>query len=356
VEDASGNNRFMDQLLFRSLKGETTDSEEEALLEWRRSSRENEAQYQELARLLSVVSEGYRELHRNLEPAPRAADLLAEAGIEVGDRKRPAPPDRGGSRSGGKSFRRFWFAGGVVAAGLAALVVLQSPEPEPETSLTFGADEFQTGTNDVATISLRDGTVIRLAPRSRLRVTGSIGAREVALDGRAFFAVPRIDGDPFTVRTQAGDAVVLGTRFDAEARGDEIKLLVVEGLVALSSAQERVEVGAGEMGRAVHGAMSEPVRVEDPYRELGWMGDFLVFQRTPIEQVAVEIERHFGIRVEVLGRDLDRLTVTASFTDNGAADVLGVVCRVVTAECSVDGDRATIDLTKNGQTLRRSLP
>lgn len=352
----------MDHLLFRSLKGETTDSEEEALVEWRRAAPENEEQYRDLERLLGVVAEGHQAALDEPGPAPRAAELLREAGVPVPEarfgRVRPSAGGRsGGGRRRGARFSPIWLTGGTVAAAaLAALFVFHDPAPEAERSLTFGADEFQTGTNDVATISLRDGTVIRLAPRSRLRVTGSLGAREVTLDGRAFFAVPRIDGDPFTVRTQAGDAVVLGTRFDAEARGDEIKLLVVEGLVALSSAQERVEVGAGEMGRAVHGAMSPPVRVEDPYRELGWMGDFLVFQRTPIAQVATEIERHFGIRVEVIGTGLEGLTVTASFTDNGAADVLGVVCRVVTAECSIDGERATIDLTKNGQTLRRSLP
>jgi ferric-dicitrate binding protein FerR (iron transport regulator) len=343
----------MDHLMFRSLKRQTTPSEEEALLEWRRSAPENEAAYRELAQLLSAVTQGAEAGRPDAGPAPRAADLLAAA--RGGDATlRPAGTRAARNRPWSRSLTA-WLPGGIAAAVVLALVVLR-PAPEPEPSLAFGADEFQTGTNDVATISLRDGTVIRLAPQSRLRVTGSLGAREVTLDGRAFFAVPRIDGDPFTVRSQAGDVVVLGTRFDAEARGDEIKLLVVEGLVALSAAQERIEVGAGEMGRAVHGAMSLPVRVEDPYGELAWMGDFLVFQRTPIERVAVEIERHFGMRVEVLGNDLDRLTVTASFTDADADDVLGIVCRVLTAECSIAGDHATIDLTHDGQTPRRSLP
>jgi transmembrane sensor len=345
VEDTPGSSRFMDHLLFRSLKGQATDSEEEALLEWRRASPENEEQYRELERLLSLVSDGYGLGQEGPGPAPDGAELLARAGIDVPDFEARIERRAAGGRRASGLLRRAWLAGGAVAAGLVAFMLLHGPATEPVESLSFGADEFQTGLNDVATISLRDGTVIRLAPRSRLRVTGTLGAREVTLDGRAFFAVPTIDGDPFTVKSKGGDAVVLGTRFDAEARGDELQILVVEGRVALTTARERVEVNAGEMGRAVQGDLAPPIRVPDPYRELLWMGDFLVFQRTPIRQVAAEIERHFGIRVEVLGTELERQTVTASFAENGVEDVLGVVCRVLTARCSLEAEHATIDLT-----------
>lgn len=206
-----------------------------------------------------------------------------------------------------------------------------------------------TGSNDVATVQLRDGTIVRLAPQSRLRLTGSAGEREVTLDGRGYFVVAKMEGYPFSVKTRGGDAVVLGTRFEAEARGEELRVMVVEGRVALAAAGNRVELDAGEMARAVEGAVSDAVHVPDPEATLEWVGNFLVFQRAPVEEVAADIRRHFGIQVRVVGEQPGTHTVTAWFTDPTAEDVLRVTCKVLAAVCSLEEARATIDLTATKQ-------
>jgi ferric-dicitrate binding protein FerR (iron transport regulator) len=103
------------------------------------------------------------------------------------------------------------------------------------------------------------------------------------------------------------------------------------------------ELEAGEMARAVRGAISEPVKVPDAPSSLAWAGSFLVFQNTPIQQVAAEVGAHFGTRVEVVGNAGEQ-TFTAWFDDPTLDEVLGVVCRVLSASCSMGNGVAKIDL------------
>ena len=64
-----------------------------------------------------------------------------------------------------------------------------------------------------------------------------------------------------------------------------------------------------------------------------WVGKFLVFQSTPVRDAAREVERMYGVRVIVADSILGRRTVTATFTDQAATQVLDVICSVVNAQC-----------------------
>ena len=319
-------NRFMDHLLFRSLKGDTTASEEAKVREWRQSAPDNESYYRQLGGLLKLTAAAYGPSDEEIGPAP---DIHSTTTTR---------------------HRRHWLwwltAGLGTVAASAVLFIFMQASPQSRELLSLGVDEFVTGSSDVATVQLRDGTIVRLAPNSRLRLTGSPGEREVTLDGRAYFAVAKLNGNPFTVKTHVGDAVVLGTRFEADTRGDELRVLVVEGRVALAAAGSRVELGAGEMGRAMEGAVSAPMKVADVQKLLEWTGNFLVFQRTPIEEVAAEIERNFDLSIDIVGRNLAEQTVTAWFNDPTAEDIVRVVCKVLAATCAIDNRKATIDLNQ----------
>lgn len=73
------------------------------------------------------------------------------------------------------------------------------------------------------------------------------------------------------------------------------------------------------------------------------MGQFLVFQSTPLEQVARELEQHYDIRVRVVDEGVAQRTVTAWFTDESVEDVLMMICRVADVHCSLSDGLATIE-------------
>jgi transmembrane sensor len=181
-----------------------------------------------------------------------------------------------------------------------------------------------------------------LAPETRLRTSDSAGVRQVFLDGTAYFAVMKVPGVPFRVRTAAGDATVLGTQFEISAEGQNARLVVVEGRVALRAEGEAVEVGANEVSQVSAGVASAAVKVEDARAVVGWLGRFIVFQSTPVPKVAEELTRVYGVDVELTDTTLAAETYTGWFEDREFSDVFAIICRVLQTECTVENGVAKI--------------
>jgi transmembrane sensor len=298
-----------DALIARALRGEASADERERLAQWRAESADNDRRYEAVARLLDAA----RELPRPRLPRPRGTRPTAAAIIARSTRHHSAPNE----------WRR-WVPWAVAAAAIigAAVAVLRRSAME-----TLGADVV-TGATELATVELRDGSVVRLAPSSRLRLRGM---RAVELTGRAFFAVAKMPGRPFIVRTQFAAAQALGTRFEITTRRDDLRLTVVEGRVALSTVSNRVEVNAGETSDVGRGAASAPVAARDT--AVRWIGNFLAFQATPLREAIREVERLHGVHVDIRDSMLAQQTVTATFTDQNAQQVMTVLCSILNARC-----------------------
>ena len=322
AEDRQAPERPIDPLLARFLKGEATPEEEHAVQQWRRASYEHELEYRELA-LLVRWSARIPELIE-VPARPLAAQLLQRRGpgVTLTARHRVARAGR-------------WLA---AAAAVAVLVgaYLYGFRSAPPATAAFGVREIVTSASETSTLELRDGTVIRLAASSRLRVDDGGGRREVVLEGHAFFAVAKQRGTPFSIITQAGQITVLGTRLDVEARGRDMRLVVVEGHVALSTHSYRTELTTGEMSRVADGIPAPIVNVPDIGAVVEWTGDFLAFQSTPLGDAAREIERVYGVRVEIPDRALAQRVITAWFRDRSLSEVMDVVCLAVAARCSIE--------------------
>lgn len=320
----------MDELIIRSLRGSLTPSEEAELNAWRQASLANERRYREVARIWSLTEAAAPKPSQ----VPTAAELLARRGRKAA---LPPPPQPVAAKEPVRVWP--WAAAACLVLALAGTVTWIQ---EQGGTNTFAATEFVTGATETVAARLSDGSIVRLAPNSELRIMSDGPSREVWLDGHAFFAVAKQEQRPFTVRTRAGEALVLGTRFDVRVVEDSLRLVVVEGRVALAASGERVEIGAGQMSRVREGTPPAVETVEQMDSILDWMDGFLVFQATPLRDVAQEIERVYGIRVLVQDSTLADRAVTAWFSGRSAEEVLMVVCRVVDARCSIQDSVARI--------------
>jgi transmembrane sensor len=188
----------------------------------------------------------------------------------------------------------------------------------------------------VSTVTLRDGSVVRLGPRTRLTVTGRASEREVRLDGRAFFAIAHRPEHPFRIITAAGTVTALGTRFDLQAQGENLNVALLEGHVLLSTPGQEVSLRPGQATRVVEGIPMPITRIPDADRLLNWAGNFLAFQQTPLSEVAIELERHFDVRIAITDSALANRTVTAWFADRTLDEVLRIVCAATLAQCSAE--------------------
>jgi transmembrane sensor len=236
------------------------------------------------------------------------------------------------SRARGRRLRDLATGAIAAAALIAAAFAVPNVVGHPRSS-SFGADEFVTGPSGVSTVTLRDGSVLRLGPRTRLTVTGRDMQREVRLDGRAFFAVAHMPEHPFRIITAAGTVTALGTRFDLQAQGDNLSVALLEGHVVVSTPGKELPLRAGQATRVVDGVPMPVSRIPDADRLLNWAGNFLAFQQTPLSDVAAELERHFDVHIEITDSSLANRTVTAWFADRTFDEVLRIVCAATLAEC-----------------------
>jgi transmembrane sensor len=315
----------MEELIVSVLSGAATERELSLLLRWRNESPENERLFQEYAATWQVLQH-----HESQGPVPAPPKL--ERIVSGGDRRRqkaiPLRPISNRRPSG------WWWvtaAAAAVAAIAVGLPLVRTRPPELD---------LATGHGETRTISLEDGSVVRLGPDSRLAFrNGTIRRANVA--GVAFFAVAPDSSAPFRIRTDAGTVEVLGTRFEVRASADSLRLVVVEGRVTLTAAKQRVLVAGGEMARMTRGAppsLPQAVRVWDL---LDWQDGLLIFRDTPLRVVVAELERHFGVPFSIADARLAERVVTAWFEDEPFDDVVGTICKVVAATCMV-GDRVVM--------------
>lgn len=231
---------------------------------------------------------------------------------------------------------------GIAAALLLTTLVWRSSRGDSKAPV-LGSSEFVTDTAEMATARLDDGSVVRLAPSSRLRVSHGADARDAWLDGEAFFAVTHDKSRPFRIRTRAGTVEVLGTRFDLRVEASELRLIVTEGLVALEAGGTRREVAAGEIATVGSDGLITVAPAENPSALLPWTKGFLVFQDTPLRLVAREIEERYGVRVLLPDSAVASRTLTAWFTHQNVEQVLAAVCRAVQAHCTLEDGVASIE-------------
>lgn len=227
-------------------------------------------------------------------------------------------------------------SGGVVAWALARGG--QVPEIQ----------HFATAEGQRATVTLGDGSRVLLAPGTVLEVEAGRrgGARSVRLQGMAHFDVVRNPTRPFLVHAGPSTTEVLGTRFTVRGYpGAPVEVGVEEGRVAVRLAgadgHGSLFLGPGEAARVADGE----VRSRDgaPDDLLGWTDGRLVFRDRSLAEVARDLERWYGIRVNVPSNHLAARRVTLSFQDAPLGEVLDALRLSLGLAVERDGREVTLE-------------
>jgi transmembrane sensor len=309
----------LDDLIIRALQGRTTDEEVERLRSWREASPDHEEHYQRFA----AVWRATRDYQRRLRPSEPPIDATLARIRTHGS----------GRRRRGRSFLTH-AAAAAAALVVGVVAVTQTDRAAPIEQMS----EFVTGAGETATVRLNDGTIVRLAPETRLVLTGAAAGRDVTLEGRAFFAVVKDPAQPFRVHTPAGLVRVHGTRFELQARREDLRVVVVEGRVGVATNGGEVEVVDRQVSHARRGEPPSVVEVAEVWSLLHWLGGFLAFESTPMTEVAEEIEHRLGVRLVIEDVAIARQTVTAWFGNEPIEEIVAVLCRLVEARCVMEGN------------------
>jgi transmembrane sensor len=159
------------------------------------------------------------------------------------------------------------------------------------------ARSYSTGIGEQRTIQLMDGSTIELNARSKVEVRLTEHRRDVALiDGQALFHVAKDKQRPFVVRAGEAQVRAVGTEFDVYKKQTETVVTVVEGRVetypgSTGAGAAAILLSAGEQLTVLPHTVTKPT-LADTVAATAWVQKRLIFEETPLSEVAEEFNRY----------------------------------------------------------------
>lgn len=297
--------------------GERRDHE--AFVEWLQQSKLHVEHYLDMECLDRQI--------RSLDPAqgPNVDALLAKVAPNVLPLERRACEGMEKSRA----WRRPW----AVAAAVAGIAILGSLAALG-LRISSSADQVATAIGEQRTLTLPDGSLIRMNVDTDLRIDYGAKQRNIKLlSGEAVFKVARDAARPFIVHTPTASVRAVGTQFNVYQRKSTV-VSVLEGRVQLTtqsshgSAQPRSvseSLDAGEEAQVTNGRIEKRTR-PDVAQTVAWRDRRLYFDAMPLEEIVREFNRYGGplrLRVEGIAAGSHRFGGTFNADDPAAlADIL----------------------------------
>lgn len=183
---------------------------------------------------------------------------------------------------------------------------------------------------------LSDGTRVWLNAASELSYAKNFhgkDTRDVYLEGEAFFDVAEDGGKPFIVHTSSIHIKVLGTSFNVKSYSDErtIETTLVEGKVRIGgSALQGRKTGEIELKpnqKAVFDKESKVIKIREvtAVNSGSWKLDKLIFDEEPIDNVLLQLERWYDVKIHVEDRGQLDCKLTATIEKESLEEVLKLI-------------------------------
>ena len=331
--------------------GDADSETRKAFAAWLRTSPEHIREFLAISAIWSALPDvsSRPSAEELVRMAQTQANVIPVPGLE----RIPARESR--SR---RILRRRWAgrAAAAVVLALAAAAILLEIIPGGNRNL------YATGIGEHASVPLPDGSVVTLNTRSTIRVAYSAQYRDVHLvGGEALFEVAEAVSRPFRVITEQGVIEALGTQFNVRVNAGEVTVTVVEGVVAVSSADYRpdtevqpadssreedslstVRIRTGQQARLRSGSPAAEVIETALEKTITWRERRLVFEALPLEQVIEEFNRYNDPPAVIDSESLKSLPISGVFRSDDLESFLQFLSQMELAEFSERDDGAIV--------------
>ena len=341
----------------KELAGELSAAERDVLLAWlAQASAEERLVYEEI----KLFWNGPRPADDPADTARAFDRLLAridekeEAPVSAAPPLAVAEPEEARVLPLARPRWRPWAAAASVALLLAASGVAYQ-HYQAQLAGTAAPYSYEERTNPRGTKSkvlLADGTAVWLNADSHLWFPTAFAGprREVYLEGEAFFDVKRNEQMPFIIHMGTNQVRVLGTSFNVKAyRDDEaVETAVVTGRVAFiraatpAAAAEPDTIYVVPDEKVVYSKTSHELRIEQVNSRdyAAWNQRSLIFQSTPLSEVAKTLSRQFNVTVRFADEKLRNWRLV-EMTGAFSFDLEGNTLTVKGAGCADEEEAAT---------------
>lgn len=238
------------------------------------------------------------------------------------------------------------YAKRMMVAAAAVMLLIAGYNMLLSKKATVPADKGNTGyaskPGEKKIIQLPDGTQVTMNAGSELSLNDNYGqnTREVFLKGEAFFDVQHNKQVPFIVHAADMDVRALGTAFNVRSyAGDKTsETALIRGLVEITLKRENKKIvlrpnekicckeddqPGAEMSprpaikqlRSKEQIVIAPVKKLDDgtAQELAWTNNNLVFDNESFDEIALRLERWYGVKIIFQGEDIKQYHFSATF-------------------------------------------
>lgn len=242
--------------------------------------------------------------------------------------------------------RRWVLAGaGSIAAAAAVTAVIGLR--------TMSVDHVATGPGEIRRMPLADGSIAAIDAESELRIALEKDARRIDLArGQVWFQVAKDRQRPFIVDAGIAKVQAVGTAFSVTRMGDDVRIAVTEGRVAIwaSNASGAVSIlEAGEFA-AFRSDGTAPVTGSAPSaieRSLAWREGEIALEGETLDEAVAAFNRYNGQQLVVRDPALGRERLVGLFQLNNPAGFARTLEATLDAEVTVTAKEISLSRNKN---------
>lgn len=187
-------------------------------------------------------------------------------------------------------WRMVYRVAAVLVIGAVIFYFMRKPDVNSQTFVATQAGETRV-------ITLPDNSTVTLNAASSLSYTEEAWEQErkIELEGEAYFDVEK--GKSFSVITAHGQVTVLGTRFSVKDRPGFYDVMCYEGKVEVRGKGEPIQLTPQGFYREAQNTVTHDVFKTET--KPAWLDRESSFQQVPVMEVLRELERQYGVTVQV---------------------------------------------------------
>jgi len=216
----------------------------------------------------------------------------------------------------------------LLAFAIWSLFFSNQLETVPQTELSY--QELSCPAGMRSQVILPDGSIMWLNAQSTVKysIPFTNQQRVIELTGEAFLKVVKNKNAPFIVKSEETSVEVLGTQFNVKAYpGDNtIQVALLEGKVQFhidkQNESKYLELTPGDY-IIYNKENSKTSRINTNVEKyIAWHNNVLVLDETPMEEVAVLLERWYGVTVHIQDEELKKYKFTTTFDNESLFRVI----------------------------------
>ncbi|WP_207436039.1 FecR family protein [Sabulibacter ruber] len=234
----------------------------------------------------------------------------------------------------------------LLLGGLGFFYQYQTPTGTAAQSGKALFDVYSNGPGLRKKLVLPDGSVAYLNSNSQLTVFQDFSQeRKVKLQGEAFFEVKKNEHLPFVVETEGLRTKVLGTSFNVSSYKSASEIVSVRtGKVQVEDKKRESAVFLlpNEQGMLRDGELSR-TGVTHPESVFGWVEGKLVFNKTPLREIAPKLEAWYGVKVSVQVESGAPCQLTGTYTNLSLEELMELIKFSINIDYKVEGKKLVIE-------------